>query len=128
MGYDLHMTRKDNWSEELGAEISTDEWAEVVAADPDLVMCRTAQAVVDGQELTYEHRWLAQMVTHPERDEKGAWLDWSNGRIDVKNPDDLLVEKMRQIARRLNARVQGDDGEYYDEFSSSGRPGSAERA
>ncbi|WP_131735729.1 hypothetical protein [Actinomadura roseirufa] len=119
MGYDLHITRKDDWSEESGPEISADEWADAVAADPDLVMCQTAQAVADGQELMYEHRWLAQMVTHPRRSEKGAWLDWSNGRIDVKDPDDLLVKKMRQIAWRLDALVQGDDGEYYDEFPSS---------
>jgi hypothetical protein len=42
-------------------------------------------------------------------------LDWEEGQIVVKNPDEILLKKMREIARVLGARVQGDDCEYYDE-------------
>ncbi|MFG2757863.1 hypothetical protein [Streptomyces wuyuanensis] len=42
-------------------------------------------------------------------------MQWAEGRIVVKNPDETLLEKMRGLARVLGARVQGDDCEYYDE-------------
>ncbi|MFI6516068.1 hypothetical protein ACIBF1_10960 [Spirillospora sp. NPDC050679] len=116
MGYELHVTRNAEWWQEGGRQITTDEWANAVAADPDLEMVGTASATIDGGiVLVYDHEWLAQMVTHPDRDEQGAWLDWCEGRIVVKNPDDLMVVKMCELARRLGAHVQGDDGEYYDE-------------
>jgi len=37
------------------------------------------------------------------------------GNLSIKNPDEECLAKMRQIAARLQARVQGDDGEFYDE-------------
>ncbi|QXE38703.1 hypothetical protein KQY30_35275 [Streptomyces sp. GMY02] len=116
MGYDVHVTRRTPWWEEEGELITTQEWAAVVAADADLEMVRVAQASPHGQDgMEYRHEWLAQMVTHPERDTQGAWLDWREGRIVVKNPDEILLKKMREIGGVLGARVQGDDCEYYDE-------------
>jgi hypothetical protein len=49
---------------------------------------------------------------HPNDDE--AWLDWFDGNISTKNPDEPLLHKMVDIAARLDAKVQGDDGELYD--------------
>jgi hypothetical protein len=40
-------------------------------------------------------------------------LDWDAGNIYTKNPDNPMIKKMVQIAHRLNAIVQGDDGEGY---------------
>jgi hypothetical protein len=40
-------------------------------------------------------------------------LDWSEGQIYTKNPDETLIDKMVAIASQLNANVQGDDGERY---------------
>ena len=70
-----------------------------------------------GQDavLEYQHEWLAQMSTHPQQDTHGAWLNWEEGRLVGKNPDEPLLKKMRESARVLGARVQGDDCEYYDE-------------
>jgi hypothetical protein len=45
------------------------------------------------------------------------WSDWRNGRVVVKDPDGMLIRKMREIAETLGARVQGDDGEYYEEWT-----------
>ena len=42
-----------------------------------------------------------------------AWFDYREGNIVVKNPDDEIVNKMLDIAERLDAKVQGDDGEIY---------------
>ncbi|MFD5793299.1 hypothetical protein ACFWIO_07120 [Streptomyces diastatochromogenes] len=117
MGYDVHITRRTPWWSDEGEQITTQEWAAVVAADSDLEMVQVARVSPRGQDavLEYRHAWLAQMVPHPERDTRGAWLDWRDGRIVVKHPDELLLEKMREIAEVLGARVQGDDCEYYDE-------------
>ncbi|MER7000890.1 hypothetical protein [Streptomyces sp. NPDC000410] len=117
MGYDVHITRRTPWWEEEGELITTQEWAAVVAADSALEMVRVARGSPRGRDavLEYRHEWLAQMVTHPERDAHGAWLDWREGRVVVKNPDEVLLRKMREIAGVLGARVQGDDCEYYDE-------------
>lgn len=43
-----------------------------------------------------------------------CWFDYRGGRIVVKNPDDVVMTKMQQIAAHLGARVQGEEGEYYD--------------
>ena len=40
-------------------------------------------------------------------------MDWRRGEIYTKNPRKNLVEKMIQIANRLNAKVQGDESEVY---------------
>jgi hypothetical protein len=41
------------------------------------------------------------------------WLNWHDGNIETKNPDEALIDKMVAIARELGATVQGDDGEIY---------------
>jgi hypothetical protein len=88
----------------------------VVVAAADLEMVQVTRTSPRGQEavLEYRHEWLAQMVTHPEANTRGAWLDWRDGRIVVKNPDDVLIAKMRDIALKLGANVQGDYGERYE--------------
>jgi hypothetical protein len=41
------------------------------------------------------------------------WLNWHDGNIETKNPDEALIDKMVAIARGLGGTVQGDDGEIY---------------
>ncbi|MFJ9850499.1 hypothetical protein [Streptomyces sp. NPDC101150] len=117
MGHGVHITRRMPWWADEGEQITTQEWAAVVATDPELEMVQVARGSPRGQDavLEYRHEGLAQMVTHPERDTHGAWLDWGEGQIAAKHPDDFLLEKMREIAEVLGARVQGDDCEFYDE-------------
>jgi hypothetical protein len=38
---------------------------------------------------------------------------WYRGTICAKNPSAPAIAKLYEIAQLLNARVQGDDGEYY---------------
>jgi hypothetical protein len=42
-----------------------------------------------------------------------VWFDYRNGRIVVKDPDDEICDKMKEIARVLGARVVGDEDEEY---------------
>lgn len=103
MGYDLHITRRDDWSDE-GSDITAEEWLQYVRSDPELKITGTngpCHAVWSGRS------------EHSE-----PWLDWASGQIYTKNPDSPLIDKMISIAEQLGATVQGDDGEIYDEKSS----------
>jgi hypothetical protein len=97
MGYDLHITRREDWFDR-GDDISADEWLNYVESDTELS--------IDKRNGRYFAIW-----------KEDDWLDWQRGEIFTKNPRKTLVEKMIQIANRLNAKVQGDDGEVYVDSS-----------
>src|SRR4051812_10110573 len=40
---------------------------------------------------------------------------YTHGRLDATPPDDDGIARMRELATLLGARVQGEEGEYYDE-------------
>jgi hypothetical protein len=98
MGYDLHITRRKNWSD-TGNDISPPEWLACVEKDPELTL--------SPENGLYFVQWSGK-----SRD-PNPWLDWDQGNIFTKNPDEPLIEKMVAIATELRAVVQGDDGEIY---------------
>ena len=50
MGYDLHLTRKEFWREDVGPEISESEWRRVIDEDPELEFdAETRCAMADGE-------------------------------------------------------------------------------
>lgn len=100
LGYDLHITRRNFWADDDGQAITLEEWLVYVALDVDIE--------ADPQNPGPENYVIA---SHPDR-----WpLRWHRrrGEVYTKNPDDLVVAKLVQIARALNARVLGDDDEIY---------------
>ncbi len=99
MGYDFHITRRSDWAA-TGDDITTEEWLAYVREDAELTLTST-----NGP---YHAVWIG-----PSRQSE-PWLDWSRGQIYTKNPDSPLIDKMIEIAERLDATVQGDDGEIYD--------------
>ena len=102
MGYDIHVTRAEFWAENEGHEISLDEWLRYVESDSEVQR--------DPQNSPTDFLFLA----HP----KEPWpLWWQSGDVFTKNPDKATVQKMIEIAQKLGARVQGDDGEFYDDTS-----------
>ncbi len=106
MGYDLHITRAEFWAENEGQEISAEEWLALVESDRTLTI-----NVQNGPH-------FAELVS-PNHDFQ-RWLNWNEGNILSKNPDRVTLEKMLQVASRLEASVQGDDGERYvniDDYS-----------
>ena len=100
MGYDLHVTRADHWTDAVGHEITTDEWGDVIRWDPDLHPDRT-----NGPNAV---TWIDNAQGHR------GWFDWSNGVVYTSDPNPATVEKMITLASRLEARVQGDNGEFYE--------------
>ena|SRR5579871_6413112 len=99
MGYELHITRAESYWNSRDNPIAADEWLKIIEADPELRLA--------GYNGPYFAIWSGPSE-YPD-----AWLDWREGRISSKNPDETLIEKMAQIAGKLDARVLGDDEESY---------------
>jgi hypothetical protein len=117
MGYDVHITRADDWTESEAKPIRLEEWLEYVARDPEMRLDGVAEAQLpDGSTLRYENAGLA--IWTSGTGEGGNWFDFRRGRVIVKNPDELILAKMVGIAAKLGARVQGDDGELYGDPSA----------
>lgn len=114
MGYDVHITRKQEWLDEDGPRILEDEWQAYVASDPEMVITGFAEATTPQAEtIRVTHPLLTEWRGHSSH--LPIWFSYFSGNLVVKNPDEECLAKMRQIATRLNARVQGDEGEFYDE-------------
>jgi hypothetical protein len=100
MGYDLHITRADDWIDSTQSPITPDEWHAFIANDPELTPTpEYGPAFV---------LWHGSSSRHEQ-----PWFDLIDGQILAKNPDEPMIVKMIEIAHKLNAKVQGDDGEDY---------------
>ena len=113
MGYEVHITRKQEWSDPDGPRISADEWREYVASDRELVMTGIAEAETPEGIIQIKDPLLAEWRAHPRAEQ--VWISYFEGNLSIKNPDEECLAKMRRIAKALDARVQGDDGEFYDD-------------
>ena len=117
MGYDVHITRRAEWSDK-GDDIRLDEWIAFVRAAPDMTLTGTAEATVGkGEILRVESPGLATWDGHSQKPSGHdlIWFDHRRGKVVVKNPDTEILMKMWSIAQHFGARVQGDEGEIYDE-------------
>ena len=116
MGYDLHITRAPEWTESADDPITLAEWLAAVNADPEMRLDGFAEAdTPDGATVRYENEGLAVWTAYSAHEEDGnmAWFDYHRGTIVVKNPDEEVIEKMKQLAAQLGAKVLGDEGEEY---------------
>lgn len=52
-------------------------------------------------------------ISLPQSDGEEYVLLWQEGEIWTKNPDDKTMQVMLNLAKRLNARVRGDELETY---------------
>jgi hypothetical protein len=108
MGYDLFITRAPHeWESEL-YPITPEEWLRVVKRDS------TLRLVGSDPELNRAgFRGPHFAIWSGPSEHKIPWLDWMCGTVYSKNPDDALINKMVEIARRLEARVVGESDEVY---------------
>jgi hypothetical protein len=117
MGYDVHITRKHDWSDRKGPKISLAEWLAFVAADPEMRLDGYAETrLPDGAVFRTEREGLSVWTAYSKHDESGnmAWFLFHGGEIVVENPDEEILRKMWSVAQDLSVKVQGDDGEIYD--------------
>lgn len=99
MGWELHIVRTEDWSDSASDPISREEWLQLVNDDEELS--------IDNKNGDSYAIWSGQS----EHDE--PWLNWSDGRISTKHPDEALYCKMLQVAEKLNAIVVDDDDHKY---------------
>lgn len=102
MGYDLHITRKQDWSQEEGPTISREE---VVAYFDSIDDFQVASEYSNDGEMMFA--WMGS----PER----GWVMHidDEGELLSKNPSEDLVRRLWLIAQDLGAQLHGDDGELY---------------
>ncbi|WP_093864234.1 hypothetical protein [Streptomyces sp. TLI_053] len=105
MGYDLYITRRENLWDEEGEDIGAAEWEAAVAADSGIVAVPLPEGCPER---------VAELVPLRNGESSGEPLWWRAGQIKAKNPTDAMVSTMCRLAKALNARVQGEDGEHYD--------------
>ncbi|WP_153798744.1 hypothetical protein [Foetidibacter luteolus] len=120
MGYEVHITRKDNWYDvDASKEITLEEWIAYIANDREMRfdnLSKTsfaASASLSKNSSSFKAIWLVDdpwAITY-----KPAKFEFKSGNITVFNPDADVLEKMNSIARALAARVLGQDGESYSE-------------
>ena len=117
MGYELHITGKENWvNEDPSNDITLEQWLDYVKNDPDMRLDNFAQAsTTDGQKIRIEEDGICVWTKYSKDgiDGNHAWFWLSMGNISTKNPDAEIGNKMMDIAGSLRAKVQGDDGELY---------------
>jgi hypothetical protein len=118
MGYDIHITRQDNWfDEDERLQISLSEWKHYIESDSEMRIDNLAETILpSGDKIRIENEGLAIWTKYSgdNIDSNHAWFDFRNGNITVKNPDEEIMKKMLSIANRLGAKMQGDEGEIYD--------------
>jgi hypothetical protein len=113
VGYDLHIhRRKNHW--EKGDDISVDEWTAACSADPSLEVVHgdIEQKTPDGLVLKMKSPGPRAKWTDQDGNELG-WFHYLRGRITTSYADTATITKAYEIAQRLSARVQGDEGEFY---------------
>ena len=128
VGYDLHITRKTDWFEEDGPEITASDWLTYVATDKSIKLDHRAEQArdsgreVEGIEET-KAIWIGWEKHEAGVSEMPIWH--SAGNIVCKNPSPEMVRKMFLIADALDAKLQGEEGEEYDSTGEvvGGKPG-----
>ena len=125
MGYDVHITKKQQWFDDEGPEISLEDWTEYVNNNSDMQLDGFAETPLsNGQTLRLESEGLSVWLGYSGHEDEGnkAWFLYSDGNVIVKNPDEEILKKMYHIAQHFGATVQGDECETYDENAQATAP------
>jgi len=98
-GYDLHITRKPHWADEVGPKIAISEWHEYLKRDRQL----------SRDKQNSENDFVVSLPN----ESFPIWFDPKLGELTTKNPSEAAIKKLIEMSKNLKARVQGDDGETY---------------
>lgn len=123
--YTLHITRRQNWSDKTNYDrIPLFEWKEYVKSDPHLDLINALEFKFGPEHIIIRDEGLSIWKFHISEGDlvMDVMFSHEDGNIDVVNPDEDTIIKMVRIARRLNAKVRGDNGEVYDESYEQNLP------
>jgi len=118
MGYSVKIARLYNQEgEEQTSDITLEEWLDYIVTDTELERPLESDLTDNNREYYQQKPGYCEWTYHSKYIEPFArpWFDYYNGEIFSENTDDETLLKMIAIAERLNASVQGQDGELYTE-------------
>ncbi|WOB06924.1 hypothetical protein [Piscinibacter gummiphilus] len=113
MSYDLHIVRLSDKSERTESPISEAQWKEAIRADGELQSDSVASATSPNSGAVIQVRSPLMASWLDPQTKLKHYFRYSRGRISVKNPPESVIVKMRLLAAKLGAKVQGDEGEFY---------------
>jgi hypothetical protein len=104
LGGELAVARTDAWWKSILDPISLDEWESYVKSDPEmrLVGYEEGRNPFTKERMRINRPGLARWKTGPGRSVK---VYYNFGRLEMEGGSQRRVEKMRQIARALGARL-----------------------
>ena len=118
--YALHITRREHWADKKHYNaISMLEWKSYVRSDQQMKFINAFTCRIGGEDYTIDEEGLSAWKFHIHKGQAvwDVFFSHANGNIYVVEPDKETTLKMIAIAGRLGARVQGDNGEIYEEES-----------
>ncbi|MHC1682209.1 MAG: hypothetical protein AB6733_04585 [Clostridiaceae bacterium] len=110
MSYDLHITKAENWWESDKRPITKEEILSLVNSE---IGFRLENEVEIRNPISGEEIFILGEFIVWEKEGNELLFDYTEGRITGGAHCNEDIEKLKYIAERLNAKVQGDDGEIY---------------
>ena len=118
MSYEVFITKADCSWEALENPIHEPEWLKVVSDFSELVLSSGDHYSRKGDDGQIEkfHPWLVTSLPDNPR------LWFMDGAISATNPDTETIKFMVKLAKKLNAKVIGEQEEIYDETGEGRQP------
>ena len=115
MGYSLYIHRRENWFDEgEDLSISYDEWNALAAADEALDVVGFSENL--HTNIIHESFEMIDPIGNK------VVFHWSAGAIEIEGASEASVPKIFRSISKLDAKLQGDDGEFYREDGTSFYP------
>ncbi len=126
MAYEVHITRKQNWFDKEGQDITLEEWRRYAGSDPEMRLDIMPENVTAQGTIRMESPGAAFWAGYSRQGAGGdaAWFRHFRDRVTVKDPDQEILAKMHRIAAALGGKVQGAEGELY---GAEGKPARQEK-
>ena len=114
MAYEIHISKTKEWNESEKAPIKPNELIEIINLDPELKSegqgvegenPNTGKVIKVNTDLSFKY------LNKNSKQEYFYHLVGSHVRF--KYIDESQIQKAKEIAVKLKAYVQGDEGEYY---------------
>ncbi len=112
MGYDIHIHRRLTWTDG-DKDITTEEWNRLIDEDPELEHTEEVEIPLDGGIFSYRLNNASLSKWTKFTTKEVFWFTYHKGRITIKYNKEEVLLKAIEVAKKLNAKVQGDEGEVY---------------
>ena len=114
MSYEISITRAPHRFNMEQYPITHEEWLRFVEAEPSLRTSETDYTEWKSFGRIYSTVWTER----PDPENGPDHLLWYKYAVTVWHPDETIVAKMVEIARKLRANVIGEEGEFYGKIES----------